>query len=231
MQKLYSKSALCEQYSRGGQMSDYGLIIARTLILYIIVIIVFRVMGKREVGELSLVDFAIYVLIAEVGALALEDLNKPFLLAVVPIFVLLIVQYINSLVILNNKPVRDVIDGDPTIVIRDGLIVEAEMRKNRYNLDDLFQQLREQGITSVQSVAFAFLEPSGKLSVFEKGKGPFVLPIIIDGYVDQKHLLLIGKDQKWLDDELRSQGIYTPDVVFYASYENRKLHIQLKARK
>lgn len=212
-------------------MSDYGLIITRTLILYIIVIIVFRVMGKREVGELSLVDFAIYVLIAEVGALALEDLDKPFLLAVVPIFVLLIVQYINSLVILNNKPVRDVIDGDPTIVIRDGLIIEAEMRKNRYNLDDLFQQLREQGITSVQTVAFAFLEPSGKLSVFEKGKGPFVLPIIIDGYVDQKHLLLIGKDQKWLDDELRNQGIYTPDAVFYASYENQKLHIQLKARK
>lgn len=211
-------------------MNDYLLISGRTLLLYVIVIFVFRVMGKREVGELSLVDFAIYVLIAEVGSLALEDLEQPLMLAIVPIFILLVIQYVNSLLILKNKKMRDIIDGDPAIIIRDGLIVEAEMRKHRYNLDDLFQQLREQGITSVQSISYAFLEQSGKLSVFEKENSPFILPLIIDGHVDEKHLVLIGKDQKWVDDELRKQGIYSAQDVFYACCVDNKLQVQLKAR-
>lgn len=212
-------------------MNDYWLIIVRTIVLYVIVIIVFRLMGKREVGELSLVDFAIYVLIAEVGSLAVEDLDQPFMLSVVPIFVLLIIQYINSVFILKHKQVRDVIDGDPTVIIRDGLIMESEMRKQRYNLDDLFQQLREQGISSIQSISYAFLEQSGKLSIFEKDKAPFLLPLIMDGYVDQKHLSLIGKTEKWLEDELRRQGVYSPSEVFYAYCVDQQLYIQLKARK
>lgn len=212
-------------------VEDYWLISFRTFILYIIVLVVFRLMGKREVGELSLLDFAVYVLIAEVASLAIDNLEQPLMLAIFPIILLFIIQYLNALFILKNKKMRDVIDGDPSIVIRDGRIVEAEMRRQRYNLDDLFQQLREQGITSVQSIAYAFLEQSGKLSVFQKGKDPFVLPLIVDGYVDEKHLTFIGKNRKWLEDMLRNEGVHSMDEVFYCCYENQKLHYQLKARK
>ena len=212
-------------------VEDYLLISFRTFILYVIVLIVFRMMGKREVGELSLLDFAVYVLIAEVASLAIDNLEQPLMLAIVPIILLFIIQYLNAIFILKNKKMRDAIDGDPTIIIRDGRIVEAEMRKQRYNLDDLFQQLREQGITSVQSVAYAFLEQSGKLSVFQKGKEPFILPLVLDGYVDDKHLTFIGKNRKWLEDMLRNEGIHSTDEIFYCCYENEKLHYQLKARK
>ena len=188
-------------------------------------------MGKREVGELSLLDFAVYVLIAEVASLAIDNLEQPIILAILPIVLLFIIQYLNALFILKNKKVRDAIDGDPTIIIRDGVIVEAEMRKQRYNLDDLFQQLREQGISSIQNVAYAFLEQSGKLSVFEKESEPFILPLVVDGYVDEKHLMFIGKERKWLEDMLRNEGIYNTDDVFYCCYENEKLHYQLKSRK
>ena len=212
-------------------MDDFLAIGFRTIILYFIVLFVFRLMGKREVGELSLLDFAVYVLIAEVASLAIDNLDQPLLLHIVPIVLLFIIQYLNALFILKNKKMRDAIDGDPTIIIRDGVIVEAEMRKQRYNLDDLFQQLREQGISSVQNVAYAFLEQSGKLSVFEKGNEPFILPLVVDGYVDEKHLMFIGKERKWLEDMLRDEGIYTTDDVFYCCYENEKLHYQLKSRK
>lgn len=203
----------------------------RTILLYFIVLFVFRLMGKREVGELSLLDFAVYVLIAEVASLAIDNLDQPLLLHIVPIILLFIIQYLNALFILKNKKMRDAIDGDPTIIIRDGVIVEAEMRNQRYNLDDLFQQLREQGISSVQNVAYAFLEQSGKLSVFQKDTEPFILPLVVDGYVDEKHLMFIGKERKWLEDMLRDEGIYTTDDVFYCCYENEKLHYQLKSRK
>ncbi|WP_431027320.1 DUF421 domain-containing protein [Lysinibacillus sp. LZ02] len=212
-------------------MAEFWIIAFRTIVLYIVVLLVFRLMGKREVGELSLLDFAVYVLIAEVASLAIDNLDRSLVLAVVPIVLLFIIQYLNALFILKNKKMRDTIDGDPTIIIRDGVIVEAEMRKQRYNLDDLFQQLREQGISSVQSVAYAFLEPSGKLSVFKKGDEPFILPIVIDGYVDDKHLKFIGKDRKWLEDQLRDEGVHTTDEVFYCCYEDGKVHYQLKARK
>ena len=212
-------------------MDDFWIISFRTILLYFIVLFVFRLMGKREVGELSLLDFAVYVLIAEVASLAIDNLDQPLLLHIVPIVLLFIIQYLNALFILKNKKMRDAIDGDPTIIIRDGVIVEAEMRKQRYNLDDLFQQLREQGISSVQNVAYAFLEQSGKLSVFEKGNEPFILPLVVDGYVDEKHLMFIGKERKWLEDMLRNEGIYTTDDVFYCCYENEKLHYQLKSRK
>ena len=212
-------------------MDDFLIIGFRTILLYFIVLFVFRLMGKREVGELSLLDFAVYVLIAEVASLAIDNLDQPLLLHILPIVLLFIIQYLNALFILKNKKMRDAIDGDPTIIIRDGVIVEAEMRKQRYNLDDLFQQLREQGISSVQNVAYAFLEQSGKLSVFEKGNEPFILPLVVDGYVDEKHLMFIGKERKWLEDMLRNEGIYTTDDVFYCCYENEKLHYQLKSRK
>ncbi|WP_332647205.1 DUF421 domain-containing protein [Lysinibacillus sp. 54212] len=212
-------------------MIEYLLISARTIFLYVLVLLVFRLMGKREVGELSILDVAVYILIAEVAALALDDVKQPFMLAVFPIILLFIIQYLNALFILKNKKIRDVIDGDPSVVIKNGVIIETEMRKQRYNLDDLFQQLREQGITSIQSISYAFLEQSGKLSVFQKDGEPFIMPLIVDGYVDKKHLKFIGKDLTWLEDELREQGVLSVKQVFYCCYEGGKVHVQLKARK
>lgn len=212
-------------------MEAYLLIIGRTIIVYVLVLVIFRLMGKREVGELSLLDIAVYVLIAEVASLSIEDLDRSFILSIVPIIVLYVIQYLNAYVILKNKRLRDVVDGDPSIIIRNGWIIEEVMVKQRYNLDDLFQQLRENQVSSIQSVAYAFLEPSGKLSIFLKDAEPFILPLIVDGYVDQKHLKLINRTQEWLEQELRKQHIFSMQDVFYACYENDSLYVQLKSRK
>lgn len=137
-------------------MEDYTLIIFRTIVLYIILLIVFRLMGKREVGELSIVDLAIFVLMGEIAAIALDDYDRQFFKAVLPIILLFLIQYLNSWLILKNKKLRDFIEGDPSLVIRDGFICEVEMKKQRYNLDDLLQQLREQGVCSVQMLPTLF---------------------------------------------------------------------------
>lgn len=212
-------------------MEEYLLIITRTIIVYILVLIIFRLMGKREVGELSLLDIVIYVLIAEVATFSIEDLERSFILSIIPVVVLYAIQYFNAYVILKNKRIRDVVDGDPSIVIRNGIIMEDVMVKQRYNLDDLFQQLRENQVSSIQSVAYAFLEPSGKLSIFLNDSEPFILPLIIDGYVDKKHLKLINRSEEWLEQELRKQHILNVRDVFYACYENDSLYVQLKKRK
>lgn len=212
-----------------GHMETYLEIFFRTVFLYIFILVVFRLMGKREVGELSIMDLVVFVLIAECVAFALEDVDKPVIQNVFPIIILLVIQYINSLFTLKSKKIRDVIDGDPSLIIRDGVIDQKEMRKQRYNLDDLFQQMREERVPSVQQIDYAFLEPSGKLSIFLKSDDPLVLALIVDGYIVDKHLTIMNKDKDWLTNELKKQG-YSERIneIFYCCYENNELHVQLK---
>lgn len=212
-------------------MEEYMLLALRTILLYILLLVVFRLMGKREVGELSIIDLAIFVLMAEVAALALDGVEMPFLKAILPIVVLFTIQIVNSFLILKNKKLRDFIEGGPTMIVKDGWILENEMKKQRYNLDDLLQQLREQGVGSVREVAYAFLEPSGKLSVFKKDDLQMVFPIVLDGDIDEQNLKLVQKDRAWLEQELIRIGY--PDVrkIFYCSYENGQLVVQLSSRK
>lgn len=186
-------------------------------------------MGKREVGELSIMDLVVFVLIAECVAFALEDVDKPLVQNLLPIIILFAIQYLNSLLTLKSKKVRDLIDGDPSTIIRDGVINQQEMRKQRYNLDDLFQQMREERIPSVQSIAYAFLEPSGKLSIFLKTDDPLILPLIVDGFVVEKHLKLMQKDLNWLLYHLNEKGYQNVEEIFYCCYENNEFHVQLKS--
>lgn len=209
-------------------MHDLVIIGFRTLFLYALIVLILRLMGKREVGELSVIDIVVFVIIAEVAAFALDSPDEKLINSILPMFVLLIIQFVSSYISLKNKKFRDIVDGDTTVIIRDGHILEEEMRKQRYNLDDLFQQLREKEVGSVFEVAYAFLEPSGNLAVFKHGDTAPVLPLISDGYIDDRHLEIQEKTEEWLIGELRKHGIDDPSQVFYCSYENGELKVQLK---
>ncbi|WP_432355753.1 DUF421 domain-containing protein [Sporosarcina sp. A2] len=209
-------------------MDDLLIIGFRTLFLYALIVLILRLMGKREVGELSVIDVVVFVIIAEVAAFALDSPDRKLINSVLPMLVLLVIQYVSSLVSLKNKKFRDIVDGDTTVIIQDGKILEEEMRKQRYNLDDLFQQLREQKVGSVFEVAYAYLEPSGNLAVFKYGETAPVLPLISDGDIDGRHLKIHNKTEEWLREELRKKGIEEPEQVFYCSWEKGELKVQLK---
>lgn len=210
-------------------MDIYMQILFRTIFLYLVVLVVFRLMGKREVGELSIMDLVVFVLIAECVAFALDEIDKPMFQNVFPILLLLGIQYLNSLIALKSKKVRDLIDGDPSLIVENGVINQEEMRKQRYNLDDLFQQMREERIGSVQQIQYAFLEPSGKLSIFLKDEDPLIFPLIVDGYIVERHLRFLQKDKDWLIENLKKKGFENTEEIFYCCYENYDLHVQLKA--
>ena len=114
----------------------------------------------------------------------------------------MIIQIIMARLSLKSKKFRDIVDGSPTIIINKGQIDEKAMRKQRYNFDDLLQQLREKDVRNIADVEFAILEPSGKLSVFEKENnkmdGEITLPLIIDGTIQKDHLHRINKTEDWL---------------------------------
>ena len=209
-------------------MEEYLIIIFRTCFIYVFILIIFRLMGKREVGELSVIDLVVSILIAEVAAFALDDVETPLINAILPINMLFFIQIGSAYFSLKNKKFRDLVDGDPVLLIKDGVILEKEMRKQRYNLDDLCQQLRENGTASVTEVAYAYLEPSGNLSVYEKDEKAFVYPLIIDGDIQERHLKLLHKDAEWLMSELTKNNITDSKTVFFCIWEENRLHIQLK---
>ena len=211
------------------QLEAYLIVLLRTIFLYMLILLVFRLMGKREVGELGLSDIVVYVIIAEVATFALEDTEKPLMMAVFPIIILLGIQYTNALLVLRNKKIRDIIDGDPSLIIAYGKIMELEMKKQRYNLDDLLQQLREQGVSSVLQVKYAFLEQSGKLSIFKMNDEDYSLPLILDGYIDYRHLKLIKQTEEWLLERLAEEGYYDINQIFFCSFEKGRIHVQLKS--
>lgn len=209
-------------------MEQYFEIIFRTVILYLLILVIFRLMGKREVGELSIMDLVVFVLIAECVAFALEDMEKELFPQIFPIILLFLIQFLNSLLALKSKKVRDLIDGDPSLVVKDGIINEEEMRKQRYNLDDLFQQLREERVPSIKNIAYAYLEPSGKLSIFLKDDDPLIIPLIVDGDIIERHLKMIEKDEQWLLETLKTKGYTNSNEIFYCCYQDYDLHVQLK---
>ncbi|WP_082967394.1 DUF421 domain-containing protein [Paenibacillus oryzae] len=125
-------------------------------------------MGKREIGKLSVLDLVISVMVAEIAVLVIEDTDRSMWDGIVPMLVLLAIQVGTALLSLNNRKIRLLFDGTPSVIVDKGKINRDVMRKQRYNLDDLLLQLRENKITSIADVEFAILETSGKLSVIPK---------------------------------------------------------------
>ncbi len=203
---------------------DFFITIFRTLFFYFFIVFVYRVMGKREVGQLGIIDLIVSVLIAELVAISLEDTSKSMFLVIIPIFLLVICQIGMAFLSLKVKKVRDIFDGKPSVIINNGKINIKEMLKQRYNLDDLLSQLREEKCTSINEVGYAILETSGKLSVFKKENPKnktFPLPIIIDGKVEYDSLQLLNKDINWLREHL-SVDI---EDIFYGFYKNESIYI------
>lgn len=201
------------------------IVLFRTLLFYVIIALVYRFMGKREVGELSIMDFIVSLLITELAAIAIDKYKSNLLITIIPIMALVIVQIIIARISLKSNNVRDFIEGKPSVIINRGKVNFKEMLNQRYNLDDLLTQLREQSVKSIEDVDFAILETSGKLSVFKKGNDrDFPLPVILDGSVDYETLTQIKKNENWLNKILNDKGL-TKEEVFYAFYKNNNLFI------
>lgn len=205
----------------------YMTMVFKTFVLYVFIVLVYRIMGKKEVGKLSIIDLIVSILIAELAAISIEETDRSIFTSIIPIVVLVSIQLIISFISIKSVKIRKIIDGNPIVIIKDGKLNFKEMTKLRYTLDDLFAQLREQGIKSIEEVNYAVLENNGKLSVFETSKD-YPLPIIVDGNIDYFVLKDLKKDEKWINGILKDHNIMLDDV-FYAFYTNKKTYIIKKS--
>ncbi len=207
---------------------DLVMVIIRTVFFYLFVLVIFRLMGKREIGELSIQDLVVSLLIAELVAISIENYKDSMLLTVIPILILLFFEIAAGYLSLRFNKFRNIMDGKPVLIINRGIINYKEMMKQRYSLDDLLLELRNNNIKNLKDVEYAVLENSGKLNIFKysflglDSANPF--PLILDGVVQKDTLCYMDKDEKWLHDYLRCNNLKKEDV-FYAFYKNNKIYV------
>ena len=205
----------------------YFIILFRSIFFYTLITIIYRIMGKREIGELSIMDFIVSIFITDMVVMSIENYKESILISLIPIFILTLIQMSFSYLSLKSKNIKNVVDGKPSVIINKGKVNFEEMSKQRYNIDDLLSQLRESSVKSLDEVDYAILENNGKLSIFltqDDKKRTYPLPLILDGNIEIETLKQIGKNKFWLDKELKKQGIRLEDI-FYCFYRNKKLYI------
>ena len=201
----------------------YISLVFKTFFLYIFIIICYRMMGKKELGQLSIIDLIVSILIADMAAVCIEENDYSILISVVPIVTLVLVQIGLSYLTIKSEKIRNIIDGKPSVLINRGKVNFTAMSKMRYSLDDLTTQLREQGVKSLEEVDYAVLENSGTLSVFKNTKD-YPLPLILDGEIQKDTLYQIKKDEKWINKTLERENTKLEDI-FYAFYKEKSLFI------
>jgi len=202
---------------------------ARAIILYIIIIVGIRLMGKRQVGELEPSELVLSLIIADLASVPMQDYGIPLLAGVVPILTLLSITMILSVLTMKSVRFRALLCGRPSIVVRDGLVDQKEMRKCRLTVDELLEELRCKGYTDLAAVKYAVLETNGQLSILpyanqkpptarqmkvsvEEGGLPLV--VVSDGRVLDHNLRALGHDRAWLDKQLRRRDCAGPEGVF-----------------
>lgn len=206
-----------------------AIIFVRTVILYFAILISMRIMGKRQLGEMEISEFIVAALIADLAATPLQDIGIPLLNGLVPIIIMFCFEIIIAGLNMRSVKLRKLTYGRPEIIIRNGRIIREAMQKNRFTLDELMQELRAQGLTDTAQVEYAVLETNGQLSIILKsGDQPatasqmgvdgddvsYAHIIINEGRILDNNLELLGRDRRWLSNELKRQNFRSADEVY-----------------
>ena len=198
----------------------------RALILYVVVLIVTRLMGKRELGEMQPFELVISMLLANLASGPMAHIGVPLYTGGLAILACLIGQILFAVIIQKSAHIRNLVCGQPLVLIYKGQVNLDAMRRTHYTFADLMSQLRSSNIFDAAKVDYAILETDGKLSILEKASSPDTenpdgLPhlLILDGKVQTRSLALSGYDIRWLNNQLISQGYRRPKDVAYASVD------------
>lgn len=220
--------------------------VIRTILLYIVIILAIRIMGKRQIGELQTSELVVTLLISDIAAIPMQNTEQSLLSGIVPILILIVCEIIISLLMLKRAGFRRIICGKPIVIISDGKINQSEMHQLRMSTEDLSEELRQQGIFNIEDVGFAIVETNGKLSVLKKpekdiptaeelgiktnDKGLEVV-VISDGEISKYSLKICGLNRDWLFDILKKENTELNDIFLMIANGQGEYKIIEKERK
>ena len=203
--------------------------LTRAAILYFFVIICMRLMGKRQLGELQPTELVITILISEIVTIPMQDNGIPLINSIFAVLLLVCLEIFNSAMCLKSARIRSIVEGNPIIVIRNGVVDQKKLRQLRFSIEDLLEQLRQKDIFDINDVRYAFIETNGQLSVMLKPeKEPVTMEkvgetdcktdllclVICDGKILKKYFRNCNMDDKKLENVLKREKIKTEEVMF-----------------
>lgn len=215
----------------------------RTILLYLILILVVRLMGKRQIGEMEPAEFVVTMLLANLAAIPMQDTGIPLLSGLVPILTVLGVELILAVLSLRSLRFRQILCGKPVILMENGAILQGNLEKTRVTLDELTEHLREQGYLDLSAVKYAILETDGQLSVFPYAKyapacardagiraqdNHLPYTVVSDGRLLRENLTLAGRKESWLREILEARSCPLPDVLLLTVDETGKIYFARK---
>ncbi len=184
----------------------------RTLILYIVIIVAMRIMGKRQVGDMQPSDLVVSLLISEIAAMPIDNIDRPIANGIIAVFFLVFLETLLACVSLKSGKVRRAVNGAPVIIINRGKVDRAALKRLRITTDELLETLRGQGIFDISTVQYAIIEPNGQLSVMEKSNGNLAVPVICDGKMQAHFMQSVGISKHDVNSVLKKRGISAEDV-------------------
>lgn len=218
----------------------------RAIILYILVLLVMRMMGKREIGQLQPFELAISIMIADLATIPMSDVGIPLFDGIIPILALLVMHLGIAAINLRSVTMRKVICGKPSILVYRGKIDEKVLKKEKFTINELQERLRGDNVFSLADVEYAILETSGEITVIQKPNKRTTIPedfgimpeyegmtydLIVDGKIMYANLKLLGKDFYWLEKEAKKFKVRPKDVLLMTIDGKQQIFCQAKERK
>ena len=211
----------------------------RTVFLYLVLIAVIRLMGKRQIGQMEPSEFVVTMMVANLATIPMENTDMSITDALIPILTVLALELLLAFLSLKSITLRKILCGKPVILIENGNVLQKNLKKNRITLDELTGHLREKDVLDIRSVQYAILETNGNLSVFpypdarpanakEAGITPekqsLPITIIDDGQIIKDNLKIAGKDMQWLHKQLAKQKLTVEQTwLFTVDSENHQV--------
>lgn len=200
----------------------------RSIVLYVLVLIVMRLMGKREIGQLQPFELAIAIMIADLASIPMTEIGIPIYYGIVPILGLLMMHMFISFLNMKSINAREILCGRPSILIYRGKIIEKELKKQRFTINELEERLRGNDVFNIGDVEYAILETSGQVTVIQKPEKRNVTPedlninpdyegipydLVVDGKVMTENLKELGKNYKWLEKQTEKFNIKPEEAL------------------
>lgn len=217
----------------------------RTLIIYAVLLISMRLMGKRQIGQLEVTDLVTTFMLSELATLPIENPDMPLVNSMIPIIILLTFEVASSMLMIRFPKLKNLFTSRPGYLIKNGKVMESELIKNRISTDELISELRQNGISDISEADYAIMEKDGKITVLPKPQFRPLTPsdlgvstkddglthiIISNGTVNRHGLSVINKSEKWLDSILKADKLRVQDVFLMTATDSQKIYIVPKEK-
>lgn len=202
-------------------------IIYKTILCYFFILFCLKIMGKREIGEISAFDIVVFFIISELFSLSLNEPEHSISRSIIPVSIIVLLQLVTALISLYVPKFRSLMEGKKSYLIYKGVIQQNEMKRQRYTIEDLMAQLRMKEIQTPQDVEYAILENNGELTIIKKDNCIMLSPdpLIMDGKINKTALARITKDEVWLVEELKKLGFIDISKLFLVLYLKNGLYV------